>query len=146
MYRDHVKFKFITDDYLNGLLEQIRSHFIGPSVGKVARLVGLSGLGKTRLALEAFRPPTNSSKDPALFALSMGVVYIRRASDSASLVSQVIDWRNQNVRGLIVVDGCIRDMHDQLAQEIRHSDSRLSLLTLDLSGENSLIAPIQSWF
>ena len=53
--------KYIKHQILDDLIKQLQLHFDGPQ--KVARIVGLSGLGKTRLALEAFRPPENPTKN-----------------------------------------------------------------------------------
>lgn len=128
-YDAHIKYQFTTDETLSGLAQQLRSFFLGHSTKKVARLVGLSGLGKTRLALEAFRPPPDQLTDPMGAALSQRIVYIR--VPDAHLVSQVIDWRNQNIDGFLIVDDCDHNLHAQLAQEVKHSASRLSLLTLD---------------
>jgi hypothetical protein len=66
-------------------------------------------------------------------ASPLGVVYIR--FPGPALLSQITDWRRQDVRGLVVVDDCARELHDQLAQEVKHSDSKLNLLTLDFVAE-----------
>ena len=132
-YDANDKYQFVSDEQIKTYIEQLRSFFLGHAVKKIARLVGLSGLGKTRLALEAFRPPTDPSADPIGAALGLGVVYVR--VPNPTVLSQFIEWRNQNVEGLIVVDDCDRKLHDQLAQEIKHRDSKLNLLTLDFVAE-----------
>ncbi len=132
-YDANDKYQFVSDEQIKSYIEQLRSFFLGHAVKKIARLVGLSGLGKTRLALEAFRPPTDPSADPMGTALGLGVVYVR--VPNPTVLSQVIEWRNQSVEGLIVVDDCDRKLHDQLAQEIKHRDSKLNLLTLDFVAE-----------
>lgn len=57
-YRDHSQFAYVADDELQGYIEEVRQYISQPK--RVLRVVGLSGIGKTRLALESFRPP----KDP----------------------------------------------------------------------------------
>jgi len=53
--------EYVQDDILSGHISQLKDHFIGAK--KVARIVGLSGIGKTRLALEVFRPPENPQEN-----------------------------------------------------------------------------------
>lgn len=47
-----------TSQLLNEKISALRNHFTGAK--RIARIVGLSGLGKTRLALETFRPPADT--------------------------------------------------------------------------------------
>lgn len=129
----HLAYTFVTDEHLKGQLDALRSLFLDPRSKKAARLVGMSGLGKTRLALEAFRPPIDPATDPNLVALSNRVVYVR--APDPTIVAQAIEWRSQSVDALIVVDDCDRSLHDSLAQEVQHPSSRLSLLTLDFVSE-----------
>jgi hypothetical protein len=128
-YPVYSRYQFEADEKLIGLLQQLRSFFLGHSTKKVARLVGLSGLGKTRLALEAFRPAPGAPGDPSGLALSDRVVYARHPD--TDLVKQVIELRKRNCDGLLIVDDCDHSLHAQLSQEVKHSASRLSLLTLD---------------
>jgi hypothetical protein len=51
------KLSFHSNSQLNQCIDDFRKHLIQP--GKIARITGLSGLGKTRLAFEALRPPQN---------------------------------------------------------------------------------------
>lgn len=50
-YAPYVNYQFTSDDILNSAIEQLRAFFIGNRTQRAARLVGLSGLGKTRLVL-----------------------------------------------------------------------------------------------
>lgn len=124
------QFSYVEDEKLNNYIKQIRDHFVDSK--KVARIVGLSGLGKTRLALEAFRPPKVSDEDIVQQALSDGVVYVNNADlNKAYIVSAVMQLRNHNQKGLLVVDNCDIELHHELHNEVTHKDSCLSLLTLD---------------
>jgi hypothetical protein len=120
---------YVQDEILSGHISQLKDHFIGAK--KVARIVGLSGLGKTRLALEVFRPPENSQENIESRAITDQVVYIDAADDSDGLQSIIKHWRDQNLEGIIVVDNCELELHQRLRREIEHPDSRLSLLSLD---------------
>ena len=121
--------EYVQDEILSGHISQLKDHFIGAK--KVARIVGLSGLGKTRLALEVFRPPKNSQENIESRAIADQVVHIDAAEDSDGLPSIIKQWRDQKLEGIIVVDNCELELHQRLRREIEHPDSRLSLLTLD---------------
>lgn len=121
--------EYVQDEILSGHISQLKDHFIGTK--KVARIVGLSGLGKTRLALEVFRLPGNPQENIESQTITDQVVYIDTADGSAGLQGIVKQWRDQNLEGIIVVDNCELELHQRLRREIEHPDSRLSLLTLD---------------
>ena len=86
-----------------------------------ARIVGLSGLGKTRTAFEIF------NGDPLLQEL---VVYVDVVNVPyvAALLS---DWVSFGLKGIVVVDNCDPHIHDQLQREICKTNSQLSMLSLD---------------
>src|SRR5262249_22761977 len=95
----------------------------------VARIVGLSGLGKTRLALETFRPPEDKSDSVGL-AESVSVIY-SVAQDPGELVRLFHDLRVERLDGILVIDDCDIELHRSLARIVQHPDCNLSLLTLD---------------
>lgn len=118
----------------NGELEQkiagLRDYFNEPK--KVARLVGLSGLGKTRLVFETFRSPEIPENDINQKCLSENVVY----TDASELTpGAIIPIRSQKKSGILVVDNCDISLHDKLQREILHNDSQLSLLTINFNPE-----------
>lgn len=129
------KYIYVTDSNLQAHLATLRSHFQQPKA--VARIIGLSGLGKTRLALETFRAPENAEDDFVQQALSNEVVYIDAANYDKSLVSEIGQLRILGKQGILVVDNCDQELHYRLQREISHQDSRLSLLTLDYNPEQS---------
>lgn len=126
--------KYVQDDTLSDHIYQLKNHFVGTK--RIARIVGLSGLGKTRLALEVFRPPENSQENIESQAITDQVVYID-AADSDGLQGIIKQWRNQYLEGILVVDNCDLELHQRLRKEIEHPNSRLSLLTLDYNPESS---------
>jgi len=127
--------EYVSDDILEGHILQLREHFTGER--KVARIVGLSGLGKTRLALEVFRPSGNPEECTESQLIYNQVVYIDAADDSDGLQGIIKQWRENNLEGILVVDNCELELHQRLRREIEHSDSRLSLLTLDYNPESN---------
>lgn len=127
------RFQFVHDEIIDAHIRNLREHF--SASGRIARIVGLSGLGKTRLALEAFRPPDGPGVDIAQQVLSSNAVYIDAAMSPAHLPSMIADWRSQKVGGILIVDNCQPELHALLCKEIEHSDNQLSLLTLDFNPE-----------
>ena len=125
---------YISDGELESHIQQLKQHFTEPK--KVARIVGLSGLGKTRLAFEAFRPPENPEISIEQQLLFNQVVYINAANINV-LPGIVASWRVQKLSGLLIVDNCDLVTHQLLQNEVRYTDSNLSLLTLDFTPELS---------
>jgi hypothetical protein len=96
--------------------------------GGVARLIGISGMGKTRLAEALFEDEVNAG--PPLFASK--AIYGDAGHDlplgSALLSEQLVAT---GVEAVIVVDNCTARTHGQLAEIIGRPGSRSSLLTID---------------
>ncbi|MCK5216544.1 MAG: hypothetical protein KAJ93_02085 [Methanosarcinales archaeon] len=126
--------EYVKDEILSSHISQLKTHFVGTK--KVTRIVGLSGLGKTRLAFEVFRPPENPSTNIESQVISDQVVYIDAADGSDGLQGIIKHWRDQQLEGILVVDNCELELHQRLRREIEHIDSRLSLLTLDFDPES----------
>lgn len=100
--------------------------------GGVARLAGLSGLGKTRMALELFRPPPSSADEPEQAAFSAACVYVGDGASAAETLRQtMLSLRERRTRAIVVVDECPVDLHEKLEPIAVAPGSVLSLLTLD---------------
>ncbi len=96
----------------------------------VARIIGLSGLGKTRLALETFRPRLAAENVRSAADLTDSVVYVD-GSQSTDLVAHIVGLRNRSRAGILVVDNCALELHQRLVDVVDRQGSRLSLLTID---------------
>lgn len=101
---------------LRSVLSEPRNH---------ARIVGLSGLGKTRTAFEVFNGD---------HSLQQKVVYID-APTCPAVQGLVADWVTAGISGVLVVDNCDKHLHQQLQGEVSRTTSKLSLLTLDFNIE-----------
>lgn len=95
----------------------------------VTRLTGASGLGKSRLVFEAFRPPDVPANNPAQARLSSRSCFLN-AARTQDIESVVRAWRRSNSIGTVVVDDCPLELHERLAEEVRRADCRLSLITI----------------
>ena len=111
-------------DALQGI-HYIRSLLSGE--GKVVRLIGLSGVGKTRLVEALFDDRVGQHNlDPALAA------YTNMADDPdpqpTALVSDLLAART---RTIIVVDNCPSDLHRRLSELCRSPGSTVSAITVE---------------
>jgi hypothetical protein len=125
---EYHRFSFVADDDRDKILKSLR--ILLNNHGNCVRIIGLSGMGKTRLAFETFRDSDNTS------GLSKRVVYLDARANSA-VHGLVSDWVQCGLEGIVVVDNCEISLHDLLRREIKRSDSKLSILTLDYNLERT---------
>ncbi|MDH4555600.1 hypothetical protein E8F11_10490 [Pseudomonas sp. BN417] len=112
----------------SGVVEQLKKGLITPKA--CFRVVGLSGLGKTRTAFQVF------SEDEVTRNL---VVYVD-ANHAPNIDALVADWVSLDYQAIIVVDNCEYRLHERLIKEVRRENSKISLLTLDYNFD-SISAP-----
>jgi DNA-binding transcriptional regulator YiaG len=94
---------------------------------EVVRIVGLSGLGKSRLVLEAL-----ANDDDAGTCTGDLVLYGVETELGPASVKQAVQFlADIAVRAVVVVDRCSEETHVDLAAMVRRSSSRLSLITID---------------
>lgn len=124
---------YFSDEIHKDIIHQLRSHF--KERHAVARIVGLSGIGKSRLALETFRCPEKPNEQPDQETTSRSLIYINTATCS-EIPNAIVQWGNQQISGIVIVDNCDLELHDLLKSEIRHKSRNLSLLTIDNNPEN----------
>ena len=97
---------------------------------KTARIVGLWGIGKSRLVLEAFSP--TRADDPVSSNLSSLVLYaVESEVGSAALQNAVQKLADSGARAVVIVDECAPKTHRALVGMVERETSRLSLVTLD---------------
>lgn len=93
-----------------------------------ARLIGISGMGKTRLAEALFETEVGGAT-PLLPALAVyGDAGLHLPNPSA-LVAERLVLAGQ--RAILVVDNCSDQLHNQLAELVARPGSGVSLLTID---------------
>jgi hypothetical protein len=133
-------YDYVTDQDIVKNLSLLRGRFKEHLLKKkaIVRIDGLSGLGKTRLAFEAFRPPLIAKEDPEQQEISDLVVYIKASrEDDTTLVDMLCEWRDLKFSGILIVDDCDYKLHKALQREIENSKSDFSLLTLDYEPSDS---------
>lgn len=122
---------YFTNDALSKHLESIRGSLLKQQ-GLVMRITGLSGIGKTRLLLEALAP--KEKDDFHGNCLSSQVVYLK-GRDENGVLNLVQHLGRGKYEGIVVVDDCRRSLHSQLANSLL--GDRLTLVTLYHEPESS---------
>ncbi len=122
---EYLKTPFVTNEGVNKLINSIIK--IASGTQGIVRILGLSGLGKSKIVLETFRPP-----EP----LSKFVLYLD-ASDYASddnLYFLISDLAQTDKRCILIIDNCNLRRHKRLINETKNSS--ITLVTLSHEVEN----------
>ena len=90
----------------------------------VVRLVGLSGIGKSRLVLEALGPENLKLQDLVLYT-------VESETQIASITKTMQSLALAGVRAIVVVDECTPKSHRILAHLVQHKNSSLALISID---------------
>jgi hypothetical protein len=95
--------------------------------GRVVRLAGLSGVGKTRLAEALFDPSVgDAALDPSL------AIYTNVADGpNPPPVGLASDLNANETRAILVVDNCPPELHRTLSEAARAQGSSISVITIE---------------
>jgi hypothetical protein len=119
--------RWIDDARLEPLRENLRALVARPQ--GVARVLGLSGYGKSRLVHEALRPTDEEVDGPRLSDL---VLYAVESEAGTTAIKNIVQGLvDAGVRAIIAVDRCMSETHQDLAAMVKRAGSRLSLVTID---------------
>lgn len=110
------------------LLIKLQSELPNPK--SCFRMMGLSGLGKTRTAFQVFVEN---------YSIRNLVVYVD-ANHAPTIDALVADWVSLGFNAILVVDNCEYRLHERLGREVRREGSQISLLTMDYNFD-SVSAP-----
>lgn len=93
----------------------------------VIRITGASGLGKTRLILEAI--DVSASIDDSC------VLVFDAPGYDTSIKESIRSMVEDGVHGLVVIENCSIDLHNHLAKEVNKKECLLKLVTVGYSGD-----------
>lgn len=125
---EHDGSPWVEDERLPGLRVWLREQLIVPR--SVCRIVGPSGIGKSRLTLEALGP--TEEDDAAGCFLGDLVLYAVESEASSEAVNGAVQTlADDRQRAVVVVDRCASETHRILAGMVLRKSSRLSLVTID---------------
>lgn len=122
-FSDFQKIKYISNKTLDQYIDAIRT--TSKDTKKSIRILGHSGLGKSRLIFEAFKGKNYIERD---------VIYYEYTDSISSLVDFVGSYCN-SLRGTLIVDNCNYETFIRLKNEIKRDSSSLNLVTIDFSVE-----------
>ena len=124
---EHVGSPWVDDARLRSFRSDLRERV--HKSRSVVRVVGLSGIGKSRLALEALK---DTEEDIGYHSLSGLVLYaVQTEVSSEAIITAVQALADTGSRAIVIVDQCEMDTHRILAGIALRGDSRLSLITID---------------
>lgn len=125
---EHDESPWIEDERLAALRGDLLRSVAQPR--SVVRVVGLSGVGKTRLVLEAIGPTGDG--DPLLHSLHDLVLYSVESEVGAERLNETIQaLADAGSRAIVVVDDCAPETHRSLSNMVLRRSSALSLVTID---------------
>lgn len=133
---------WISDPRLPAFREQLRSLVAKPR--GVARVVGLSGVGKSRLTHEALGP-TDEEEASGARLCDLVLYSVESEAGSVAIKRIVQGLVDSGFRAIVVVDRCPLDSHNDLIGMVRRTGSRISLVTIDhevppsLKGDDELV-------
>lgn len=121
---------YMSDSVITDNISFIQNNIIQQ---KVIRIVGHSGIGKTRLVIEAFRPVDNLSKE-----FNAQFLYSDIAIEGAfvEIYKFIISVRNTQ-GGILVIDNCDSEKHKQLADLVK-SQGKIKIITIGLDNSNEI--------
>lgn len=106
-------------------IQLVRNKLQQPS--SVVRLVGLSGVGKTRFAQALFEPEVGRSPLPKSEA-----IYADLGEDLTPTASAMLDYLIANQFSCyLILDNCPPDTHRQLQKKVTSANAKLRLLTIE---------------
>ena len=125
--KEHRSTPYIEDDRLPVLRAELRKRVATPK--GVARVVGLAGIGKSRLVLEALG---NEQGEDHAVSISDTVMYaVVPESSTGAVIGTVQALADAGTRAVVVIDECDPETHGRLSGIVQHDASNLSLVTID---------------
>ena len=111
---------------------------------QTAHLTGPSGVGKTRLALESFRPPIEDHDRAFEQKIHKNDMSSLVLYSPAHLITEAHIRELKNSRAILIVDDCSLEKAEQFHKLVLQKDSQLSLLTIGLEKLGGIFTHILS--
>ncbi len=122
--RENLSIDYETNETVNGIINSVTK---GSSKERtILRLVGLSGLGKTRLTYEAFNPVREQKNLP----IARDILYLD-LNTAPDFREQLFRLSENGERKILICDNCDRQSLADIAPLVKKSTSKLSLIAID---------------
>ena len=125
---EHHNSPWVKDLRMPGFREKLRGIVETPK--GVARVVGPSGTGKSRLVLEALGP-TETEKNSGVKLSDLVLYAVEPETDPRKIKEYAWNLANSRKRTVLIIDRCSEETRIDLANIAKHSDSSLSLVTIN---------------
>lgn len=122
-YEDIRRVDFVSNTKLDLFLKQIKNEVLNEKA--TIRIVGHSGLGKSRLVYEAFRSRGQLKNNAIYYDII----------DNGQNIVDFVKSECSSLKGTLIVDNCNYEIHTALKNEITRSSSKMCLITIDYSVE-----------
>jgi DNA-binding transcriptional regulator YiaG len=119
---------WIPDARLPAFREKLRSLISKPR--GIARVVGLSGVGKSRLTFEALGPTDEEEASGVRFS-DLALYSVESEAGPVAIKNVVQSLVDSGFRVIVVVDRCPLESHHDLVGMVKRTGSRVSLVTID---------------
>ena len=135
---EHAGSLWVEDERLPDLRARLRPSAMEPR--RTLRIVGTSGIGKSRLALEALRS-TAEEAQTGRFLRDL-VLYVDLSESSPETINGVVQrLADDGQRAIVVVDRCPMENHRIFTNMVSRSGSGLSLITIDVEVPTGKLDP-----
>ena len=125
---EHESSPWVEDERLPALRTTLRDGATQPR--RVIRVVGASGIGKSRLVLEALARSQDEPGDG--YSIADLVLYADESEFGSFAINQVVQTSAENQqRAVAIIDNCPIETHRILAGMVGRNTSRLTLITID---------------
>ena len=125
---EHDRFNWIEDERLPALRQRVRESAAKP--GSVMRLLGQSGIGSSRLVLEAFTP-TEEEEGVGVCLCDRVMYAVLSETSPETVIAAVQKLVDSQTGAVIVVDHCDPETHRILVGVVSRPGSHASLVTID---------------
>ena len=121
---EHEESAWVEDERLKPIFEKLINGLTNEK--SIRRVVGLMGVGKSRLTLEVFTRAKSQGVDMTPLVLYTSLSEEEESSVSSAVESMAIS----QLRAVVVVDHCNTNFHERLSKLASKKASRLSLITI----------------
>ncbi|UWX68069.1 hypothetical protein NZD85_05570 [Empedobacter stercoris] len=124
--------KFRSNQYISNFSKDILDRL---KLNNTVRILGLSGIGKSRILLEIFKPIDANLES---YILSNRVLYYDYSENEFDIIDKINSLQKRKEDKIIILDNCDREIHKNLLPYFKKSDNKLKLISIDSNLEEQV--------